>query len=554
MYNWIESTFNVSGGATQVIAAILALIAVLLLFSVFVFVLKRLTGASTPQNRSRQPRIAVMDSTNVDARRQLVLIRRDNVEHLLLVGGPSDLVVEQNIVRNAPIAAQRQPASTAPLGNGSGTLKTPTAPGPDIPARPDEAARQPVAAISRQEPVPAVPLKARAESAVRPAPKAAAASAMVRPVSPLKVEDKSPAAAASVIPPVARQTQEAVSKQAQEPIPKQAVEPVSKQTLEREAGARPDRAADLLRAATQNGFNRSKNAAPAVRQDATGEPVVSDAPKVRTEPEIGAALTIKEEEEPNQAPDPDLEQVSPQGDEGASAPLKSLGRSIAARERSTQAAHTITPPSSGPAARAKTALLNPVQSPKTPDESGYVFKEQDPSDLVTVPVDPAANGDSGQSGAVTRNEEKLKFSDLFENTEKFDWGEGEAAETAGGDAVSGDVPADTEPSASEEATPAPRKEIKLDLELDDLIDGEAQEPASASAVDDVSVAPVDPPHGPEVQPSGSPEQTTKQSAALDIVPGAEPAAPRVVQGLGDKNPIEDEMAKILFELGGQQNR
>jgi len=73
-------------------------------------------------------------------------------------------------------------------------------------------------------------------------------------------------------------------------------------------------------------------------------------------------------------------------------------------------------------------------------------------------------------------------------------------------------------------------------------------------MEDVSVAPVETPQDPDAQPGGSPPQTAKQSATLDIVPGAEPAAPRVVQGLGEKNPIEDEMAKILFELGGQQNR
>ena len=54
-------------------------------------------GGSTA--RGRQPRLAVVDAAAVDARRQLVIIRRDNVEHLLMIGGPTDVVVEQNIVR-----------------------------------------------------------------------------------------------------------------------------------------------------------------------------------------------------------------------------------------------------------------------------------------------------------------------------------------------------------------------------------------------------------------------------------------------------------------------
>src|SRR5580704_9600241 len=56
----------------------------------------RLGGAST---RGRQPRLGVIDYASVDARRRLILVRRDNVEHLLMIGGPTDVVVEANIVR-----------------------------------------------------------------------------------------------------------------------------------------------------------------------------------------------------------------------------------------------------------------------------------------------------------------------------------------------------------------------------------------------------------------------------------------------------------------------
>src|SRR5882757_7729102 len=57
--------------------------------------------------RGRQPRLAVIDSAAVDGRRKLVIIRRDNVEHLLMIGGPSDVVVETNIVRGATGAKRR---------------------------------------------------------------------------------------------------------------------------------------------------------------------------------------------------------------------------------------------------------------------------------------------------------------------------------------------------------------------------------------------------------------------------------------------------------------
>src|SRR6204780_4331831 len=76
----------------------------------------RLGGAGA---RGRQPRLAVIDYATVDARRRLVLVRRDNVEHLLMIGGPTDVVVEPNIVRGIPAARDaagpRPPVAAGPL-------------------------------------------------------------------------------------------------------------------------------------------------------------------------------------------------------------------------------------------------------------------------------------------------------------------------------------------------------------------------------------------------------------------------------------------------------
>src|SRR5580692_12290583 len=67
-----------------------------------VFYLVRFVGASRfgPTSiRGRQPRLAVIEVAGVDPRRRLILVRRDNVEHLIMIGGPTDVVVETNIVR-----------------------------------------------------------------------------------------------------------------------------------------------------------------------------------------------------------------------------------------------------------------------------------------------------------------------------------------------------------------------------------------------------------------------------------------------------------------------
>jgi hypothetical protein len=79
---------------------ILAFVVVLALIALTAWLVRRF-GASRlgGATRGRQPRLAVIDAATVDGRRRLVLIRRDNVEHLMMIGGPNDLVVEPNIVR-----------------------------------------------------------------------------------------------------------------------------------------------------------------------------------------------------------------------------------------------------------------------------------------------------------------------------------------------------------------------------------------------------------------------------------------------------------------------
>jgi flagellar protein FliO/FliZ len=43
------------------------------------------------------PRLAVMEQASVDRMRRLVLIRRDDIEHLIMTGGPVDVVIETGI-------------------------------------------------------------------------------------------------------------------------------------------------------------------------------------------------------------------------------------------------------------------------------------------------------------------------------------------------------------------------------------------------------------------------------------------------------------------------
>lgn len=53
-------------------------------------------GSGIFGNRGER-RLDVVEQSSVDGRRRLVLIRRDDVEHLIMTGGPVDVVIETNI-------------------------------------------------------------------------------------------------------------------------------------------------------------------------------------------------------------------------------------------------------------------------------------------------------------------------------------------------------------------------------------------------------------------------------------------------------------------------
>jgi flagellar biogenesis protein FliO len=182
------------------ITFIVAFIVVLALIGVAAWLVRRFAttrlGANT--QRGRMPRLAVIDAAAVDGRRRLVLVRRDNVEHLLMIGGPTDIVVEPNIVRAAagrdqipqrPSAAE--PPRLAPMPDAGSWADE--APRPEVldhpepqmpeppprPARPSFAdeVRRPAPALAERRGEPALggfspePMPPRPEREPRPEPR-----------------------------------------------------------------------------------------------------------------------------------------------------------------------------------------------------------------------------------------------------------------------------------------------------------------------------------------------------------------------------------------------
>lgn len=171
MHDYLAPMFGDTGAtiAQFVITLVVVLLVILLVF----WLIRLFTNGKLGSNpaRGRQPRLAVLDALPLDQRRRLILVRRDNVEHLILIGGPSDVVVEPGIQR-----PQQQTRRLEPI-------------------RQDPIRQEPI----RPEPQRPEPIPARAEAApARPTPQAAravppVAEAVARPAETRRPDLAQPA-------------------------------------------------------------------------------------------------------------------------------------------------------------------------------------------------------------------------------------------------------------------------------------------------------------------------------------------------------------------------
>src|SRR4051812_8234690 len=105
--------------ASPAVNYLIAFVVIFAVLALAALAIRRFTGgrlamAGQDRGRARQPRLGIVDVYDLDRQRQLILLRRDNVEHLLLIGGPNDVDVETNIV---PVAGGAPPPPP-PRGGG----------------------------------------------------------------------------------------------------------------------------------------------------------------------------------------------------------------------------------------------------------------------------------------------------------------------------------------------------------------------------------------------------------------------------------------------------
>ena len=84
--------------STVYLRFILTLVLVLGMALAVLWALRRFNIGGMVARPGQRRRLAVVEAMAVDSRRRLLLVRRDGVEHLLLVGGTTDVVVERGII------------------------------------------------------------------------------------------------------------------------------------------------------------------------------------------------------------------------------------------------------------------------------------------------------------------------------------------------------------------------------------------------------------------------------------------------------------------------
>ncbi|WP_422022403.1 hypothetical protein [Roseibium sp.] len=521
MYNWIQNTFQVGESVAQGLALIISLAVVLALFGLFIFIIKRLMGGRITQSRGRQPRIGLMDSAAIDNRRRLLLVRRDNIEHLILVGGPTDVVVEQNIIRNTPLAAGQTRTSTHQAAAQAGGIKAPLAPGPDIPLTPEDSA-------AAQQPHQAPDLKAPAQ----PAPSTAMATSPI-PAPATPVESASKAPATSAVP------------QRQAPQPSSASAPAKPQTLA--GNLRPSMGSISQNKSAQPVSPRpaEQTTAPSSANAQTPQVTVAPASPVSNDmaPPLSASTVSATKPEPDSSA-PVLSATKDEAPKPASRlsnSLSSLARPFSPKDRPSYGSAKISPPASGPAARAKTALVTPVETDSsqkrvepvlTPNtntapqsqetlqgssqqvEKPKLGAEAEPAvENASDPEKPKDNSSSAEKADLTNVMAESIEKELFD----------EPATT-----TTGTEPQKVEASASESTEEKPAGIVVETKETDEKKDAhDVSEPDKTAA---------------------AAENTGEDNK--EIGTGKQTQTPQD-QGIGDRNPIEAEMAKILDELGGQ---
>ena len=113
----------------QYLRFFVALVFVLALIALLSVIARKLGfGHATTMVRGQARRLAISEIMPLDARRKLVLVRRDDKEHLIVLGPNGETVVERDIDAPAPlpIPPNNPPSPNAHSEDGETVKETPS--------------------------------------------------------------------------------------------------------------------------------------------------------------------------------------------------------------------------------------------------------------------------------------------------------------------------------------------------------------------------------------------------------------------------------------------
>ena len=341
----------------QTLTFLFAFIAVLALIGVAAWLVRRFAnnrlGANT--QRGRMPRLAVIDAAAVDGRRRLVLVRRDNVEHLLMIGGPSDIVVEPNIVRAMPNRDQMAPRPAV------GEQPPRIAPLPDA-AWSEEAARSDSRSADDHHAEPQMP-----EPPPRPA-RPAFADEIRRPAPPSMPERRSDPLTGFAPEPISGRPEPAPPR-----LPRN--EPLMPRP-QRELPKPPAREASPLREAAREA------------------PPVREAPPIREAPPVRDTLPVRDtaaaRETPARAPERAAAPPPPPPPPAPSSADQNLAEMAQRLEAALRRpAEPVAPPVAPETPPARTSRGEPPVPTPAPQKSGFENLEDEMASLLGRPKNPS---------------------------------------------------------------------------------------------------------------------------------------------------------------------
>lgn len=115
------------GGMWDLVSYLISMVALIVIVFAIGYGVKHYLSGSLPFGSllvsPKERRLDVIDHANVDGKRRLLLVRRDNVEHLIMTGGPVDVVIETGIggqtVSTASLNTERPRQTAAPAATPS---------------------------------------------------------------------------------------------------------------------------------------------------------------------------------------------------------------------------------------------------------------------------------------------------------------------------------------------------------------------------------------------------------------------------------------------------